>query len=125
MICLHLYAWGGGWYPQSEWPIRISTFGVFGAAVLMTPVELKSRMWQATLSATPKWILAIGALLWVYWLGSLLYFTMWYLPARGTSMWYQDFTGRFMAGWGLAALLFYGNARDHQARQRGPGKQSL
>jgi len=82
-------------------------------------------MWQATMAAIPKWALSVGGLLWVYWLGSLLYFTMWDSPTQGTPMWYQDFTGRFMAGWGLAAVLFYVNARDLLARQRGPGEKSV
>ena len=122
MVGLHFWAWTGGHYPQSEWPIRISTFIVFGGAVLVTPVDMRSRSWRATFSALPTWLLAMAGLVWAYWLTSFLYFT-WDPPARDTSEWYQAFTGRFLIGWAAAALLFFLNSRDLEARHRGSDRQ--
>jgi len=115
ILWLHALAWGGQQYPEFEWPIRVSTFVVFGAAYLLTPADLRNRMWPATVSAIPKWALAIVVLFWCYWLASLVYSAMWDVPARGTPEWYRAFTGRFMIGWLLAAVMFFVNSREADA----------
>ena len=111
ILVLHLQAWNGIPHPRVEWPIRISTFAVFGAAYFLTPSNLRNRLWSVAVSAVPKWVLVVAVLVWCYWLASLVYFTMWDLPARGTAAWYQAFTGRFIIGWVFAALVFFVDSR--------------
>jgi hypothetical protein len=101
-----------GWECHAvEWPLRIASFTVLGAAIvaIRKKPERQDTDWQTVLHATPRGLVAalIGVLL--YWAGSLVFFVV--LGYASEARRCQDLTARMLAPWAVAAAVLDAAAR--------------